>query len=77
MVINMQVEEYESVLLEHPQKHFWLVTLEQGNARARQIIPCVCGHVEVAYVLVSQPAPGGLLSCIIGHAKALPIDFMK
>ena len=32
---------------------------------------------EVAYVLVSQPAPGGLLTHVIGHAKVLLINFMK
>ena len=76
VVINAQVGEYEKILFKHPQEHFWSVTLTQGNAHARWI-SCVHRHVEVVYVLVSQPVPGGLLGHIIGCAKALPIDLMK
>ena len=77
VVIDTQVGEYENILFKHPQEHFWLVTLAQGNAHARWIISCVGGYVNVTYVLVSKPAPGRLLGNIIGHTKVLPIDLMK
>ena len=62
MVIDVKVGECESILFYHPGKHFWLVTLTQDDAHIGWIISCVHGHEEVVYVLVSQPAPGGLVS---------------
>ena len=60
-VIDAQVGEYKCILFNHPEKHFWPVTLVQDDACARWIISCVCRREEVMYVLVSQPVPGGLL----------------
>ena len=49
----------------------------QDDAHARQIISHVRGRKEVTYVLVSKPVPGGFLTCIVGHTKALSINFVK
>ena len=34
-------------------------------------------HVEVTYMLGGEPAPGGFLSHIVGHAKMLPLYIME
>ena len=63
VVIDVQVGEYESILFNHPEKHFWLVTLTQDDACDRWIVSCVCGH-EKSHMcwLVSQHQVDSLLT---------------
>ena len=76
-VIHAQLREYVNILLNHPQKHFQSVTLAQHDTHTRQVISHVCRCIEIAYVLVGEPAPSGLLTHVIGCAKALSIDFIE
>ena len=76
-VINAQLGEYVNILFNHPQKHFWPVTLTQHDTHARWIISHVCRCKEITYVFIGEPAPSGLLTHIVGHAKALSIDFIE
>ena len=64
-VIDMQLGEYVNILFNHPQKHFWLVTLTQHDTCTRQIISHVHGCEEVAYVFIGEPAPSGLLTHVL------------
>ena len=61
-VVDVQLREYVNILLNHPQKHFWLVTLMPQDTHARgfaggSIIFCVCRCEEVAYVFIGKPVP--------------------
>ena len=76
-VIDAQLEEYLNILFNHPQKHFWLVTLAQHDTHTRQIISRVHRHEEVTYVFIGEPVPSGLLTHVMGHTKALSINFIK
>ena len=76
-VVNAQLGVYVNILLNHPQKCFWPVTLVQHDVHARQVISHVCRHEEIAYVFIGEPVPSGLLTHVVGSAKALAIDFIE
>ena len=62
-----QLGEYESILFNHPQKHFWPVTLVQDDAHVPggSSLMYMQAQRSHMYVLVGEPAPGGLLTHVV------------